>query len=75
MLSRSALLVYLGERTGSFSGLISLSISDFSIGSELHIIPRSVFGGPYIFEDTSVRSSDQPDTSIPAASKIAQIDL
>jgi hypothetical protein len=31
--SRSALLVYLGESTGSLSGLISLSISDFSIGS------------------------------------------
>jgi hypothetical protein len=31
-LSRSALLVYLGERTGSLLGLISLSISDFSIG-------------------------------------------
>ena len=31
--SRSALLVYLGERTGSLLGLISLSISDFSIGS------------------------------------------
>jgi len=30
--SRSALLVYLGERTGSLSGFISLSISDFSIG-------------------------------------------
>jgi hypothetical protein len=30
--SRSDLLVYLGERTGSLLGLISLSISDFSIG-------------------------------------------
>ena len=81
--SRSALLVYLGERTGSLSGLISLSISDFSIGSvqSHHIyvfctssLPRSVFGGPYIYLRTR-RSSDPPDTSIPAASKIAQIDL
>ena len=31
--SRTALLVSLGERTGSLLGLISLSISDFSIGS------------------------------------------
>ena len=79
--SRSALLVYLGERTGSFSGLISLSISDFSIGSvQSHHI--------YVFCTSSLalyleghiylkrrRSSDQPDTSIPPASKIAQIDL
>jgi len=81
--SRSALLVYLGERTGSLSGLISLSISDFSIGSvqSHHIyvfctssLPRSVFGGPYIYLRTR-RSSDPPDTSIPDASKIAQIDL
>jgi len=81
--SRSALLVYLGERTGSLSGLISLSISDFSIGSvqSHHIyvfctssLPRSVFGGPYIYLRTR-RSSDPPDTSIPTASKIAQIDL
>jgi len=81
--SRSALLVYLGERTGSLSGLISLSISDFSIGivQSHHIyvfctssLPRSVFGGPYIYLRTR-RSSDPPDTSIPAASKIAQIDL
>jgi len=81
--SRSALLVYLGHRTGSLSGLISLSISDFAIGSvqSHHIyvfcissLPRSVFGGPYIYLRTR-RSSDPPDTSIPAASKIAQIDL
>jgi hypothetical protein len=31
--SRSVLLVYLGERTGSLLGIISLSISDFYIGS------------------------------------------
>ena len=31
--SRTALLVSLGERTGSLLGLISLSISDFSIGN------------------------------------------
>jgi hypothetical protein len=81
--SRGALLVYLGERTGSLSGLISPSISDFSIGSvqSHHIyvvctssLPRSVFGGPYIYLRTR-RSSDPPGTWIPAASKIAQIDL
>jgi hypothetical protein len=75
--SRCALLVYLGERTGSLSGLISLSISDFSIGSvqSHHIyvfctssLPRSVFGGTYIYLRTR-RSSDPPDTSIPGASK------
>ena len=62
--SRSALLVYLGQHTGSLSGLISLSISDFSIGSvqSHHIyvfctssLPRSVFGGT--FEDTSIIGS------------------
>ena len=65
--SRSALLVYLGERTGSLLGLISLSISDFYIGSVqclcasyiciLHIIPCSVFGGRYKFVKTSIIGS------------------
>ena len=87
--SRSALLVYLGERTGSLSGLISLSISDFSIGSiQSHHIGSVQSHHIYVFCTSSLalylevhiylrtrRSSDQPDTSIPAASKIAQIDL
>jgi hypothetical protein len=79
--SRSALLVYLGERTGSLLGLISLSISDFYIGS-VPSHPISVFctssltlyleGHIYLKRR---RSSDPPDTSIPAASKIVQIDF
>ena len=79
--SRSALLVYLGERTGSLSGLISLSISDFSIGSvqshHIYVFCTSslaLYLEGHIYLRTR-RSSDQPDTSIPAASKIAQIDL
>ena len=79
--SRSALLVYLWERTGSLSGLISLSISDFSIGSvqSHHIYVFCTSSLALYLEDhinlKRRRSSDQPDTSIPAASKIAQIDL
>ena len=79
--SRSALLVYLGERTGSLSGLISLSISDFSIGSvqshHIYVFCTSslaLYLEGHIYLRTR-RSSAQPDTSIPAASKIAQIDL
>ena len=79
--SRSALLVYLGERTGSLSGLISLSISDFSIGSvqshHIYVFCTSslaLYLEGHIYLRTR-RSLDQPDTSIPAASKIAQIDL
>ena len=79
--SRSALLVYLGDRTGSLSGLISLSISDFSIGSvqSHHIYVFCTSSLALYLEDhiylRTRRSSAQPDTSIPAASKIAQIDL
>jgi hypothetical protein len=79
--SRSALLVYLGERTGSLSGLISLSISDFSIGSvqshHIYVFCTSslaLYLEGHIYLRTR-RSSAQPDTLIPAASKIAQIDL
>ena len=79
--SRSALLVYLWERTGSLSGLISLSISDFSIGSvqshHIYVFCTSsltLYLEGHIYLRTR-RSSDPPDTSIPAASKIAQIDL
>ena len=67
--SRSVLLVYLGERTGSLLGIISLSISDFSIGIAqclcesyiclLNIIPRSLFGGSSIFEGTSINLTFQ----------------
>ena len=79
--SRSALLVYLGERTGSLLGLISLSISDFSIGSvqshHIYVFCTSslaLYLEGHIYLRTR-RSSAQHDTSIPAASKIAQVDL
>jgi len=79
--SRSALLVYLGERTGSLLGLISLSISDFYIGSvQSHHISVFCTSSLALYLEGHIylkrrRSSDPPDTSIPAASKIEQIDL
>ena len=67
--SLSALLVSLGERTGSLLGLISLSISDFSIGSvQSHHISVFCTSSLTLYLEGHIylkrrRSSDQPDTS------------